>query len=491
MVILGLTSPATSGTRPATQPNRTMFNVLARQTSIQLMSRAVSLAVGIVVVGLMTRTLGPAGYGQYTTVVAFLQLVALLVGLGFSMTVSRELGSGKLPPEVLLSNALSFRVTTATAAFAMAPLVAVILGYPSVIVSGITLTTVAFWAACIGQMLTSIYQAKLRSTTLAWLELGSRALLLGGTMAVAWSGKANPTAYLLVLIVANLTITAVNLVAARRLVPFGWRIDSAVWAELWRATWPVALTTTLNVIYFKGDTVVLSLVRPAAEVGLYGVAYSMLEALLALPAIIGGLLLPLLAKAQTQQDHGAIRALYIGAADTLLAAGLAVVVGSVLVGHSLIGAIAGANFTVSGDILAILSLAILASFVGNAAGYAIFALGYQRSNIPVFAWGALGGVVGYLVFIPRYSYWGAAWVTVALEVAVNLAMLSILWRRGLKLSTARWPKIGLATLVLALGLLLPLPLVGKLVVGAVLYLGALWKLNLVPHRLTAVLADLH
>jgi len=258
---------------------------------------------------------------------------------------------------------------------------------------------------------------------------------------------------------------------------------------LWRATWPVALTTTLNVIYFKGDTVILSLVRPAAEVGLYGVAYSMLEALLALPAIIGGLLLPLLARAQAQGNHQATRELYTGAADALLAAGLAVVVGATLIGRPLIAAIAGPSFAVSGDVLAILSLAILASFVGNAAGYAIFALGYQKSNIPVFAWGALGGLVGYLAFIPRYSYWGAAWVTVVLEVGVNLAMLAILWRRGLKLSTARWPKIGLATGALALGLALPSPLIGKLSLGLVLWLSALWYLKLIPRASVAATVD--
>ncbi len=465
-----------------------MFHSLARQTTIQFVSRLISLGVGIVVVGLMTRSLGPTGYGTYTTVVAFLQLVGLLVGLGFGMTVSRELGNEELEPAVLLGNALSFRLITAAAAFALAPLAAVLLGYPANIIHGVAWVSVGFWAASLSQTFASVFQAKLKSQTLVVIELVSRGTLLLGTWWVA-SHQLGVDAYLVALIAANVLGAAVSYLAVQRLIPFRWQLNPKVWRVLWRATWPVALTTTLNVIYFKGDTVILSLVRPAAEVGLYGVAYSMLEALLALPAIIGGLLLPLLARAQAQGNHQATRELYTGAADALLAAGLAVVVGATLIGRPLIAAIAGPSFAVSGDVLAILSLAILASFVGNAAGYAIFALGYQKSNIPVFAWGALGGLVGYLAFIPRYSYWGAAWVTVVLEVGVNLAMLAILWRRGLKLSTARWPKIGLATGALALGLALPSPLIGKLSLGLVLWLSALWYLKLIPRASVAATVD--
>ena len=454
-----------------------MFKRIAQQTAIQVVGKILSLLLGLAVVALMTRALGPEGYGQYTTVIAWLQLTSLLTGFGLSMTVGRELGSGVIPANILLGNALSFRAITSGAAFAAAPLVATLLGYPQPLILSMMLVSLGFWAGSITQTITSVFQAKLKSGWLTGVDILSRLVLLAGTCWAVYT-LAPLNTYLSVFVLANLLALLLYIILARRLIPFTWQLDLSVWRTLWLHTWPVALTTTLNVIYFKADTVILSLFRPTNEVGFYGAAYTVLEVLLAFPAILGGLLLPQIAQASAQAQTAEIKRLYNGAADALLAAGLAVIVGAVLVGRPLMSLIAGQDFAITGDILAVLSLAIMFSFVGNAAGYAIFAIKEQKKLIPVFATGAVLGFVSYLMFIPTYSYWGAAWVTVGVEALVNIAMVTILWRCGLPLSFQRWPKILLATLALAAGLATPIDLWLKLALGLGLYGLVLWKTNL-------------
>lgn len=460
-----------------------MLKKIAQQTVIQVVGKILSLLLGLVVVALMTRALGPAGYGQYTTVIAFLQLTSLLTGFGLSMTVSRELGSGTMPASSLLGNALSFRAITSGIAFAAAPAVATLLGYPQPLVLSMILVSLGFWAGSITQTITSVFQAKLKSSWLTSVDVGSRLILLGGTWFAAYA-QASLNTYLGVFVIANLTALILYIILAQRLIPFTCQFNLNIWRTLWLHTWPIALTTTLNVIYFKADTVILSLFRPAAEVGFYGASYTVLEVLLAFPAILGGLLLPQIAQASAQKQTAEIKRLYNGAADALLAAGLAVIVGSVLVGRPLMSLIAGPDFAITGDILAVLSLAIMCSFVGNAAGYAIFAIGEQKRLIKVFAVGAVLGFVSYLIFIPVYTYWGAAWVTVGVEALVNIAMVTILWRRGVPLSFNRWPKIILATLLFAVTLIIPLPLIPKLILGIIVYSTAVWYLKLIPNNIT-------
>lgn len=457
-----------------------MFATLTRQSTIQFSSRAISLALGFATIGLTTRALGPAGFGEYTTVVAFLQFVSLVVGLGLGMTVARELGAGTLPEGTVLGNALSLRVISAGIAFAAAPLAALALGYPEKIVGGIGLAAIGFWAQSVGQTLSSVYQVKLKSATLAWLDVTARLLLAAGTLTVVWRGTPNPTAFLIALVATNVVATTLNLAAARRLIPFRWQINRAVWAALWRTTWPVAVTTTLNVIYFKADTVILSLFRPVAEVGQYGTAYAILEALLALPAVIGGLLLPLMSQAQAAGKRLVIVQLFRGGFDVLLALGLAITTGAMLVGKPLVVALAGTYFAPAGSILAVLCLALLCSFVGNAAAYTVFAIGEQRRLIPVFALGAIVGVIAYLTTIPRYSYWGAAWSTVGIEALVNTCIIVVLWRLGITPHYARLARIATATAMLALGLAIPLPLLWRLALGVALWFGTLWLLRLIP-----------
>lgn len=460
-----------------------MLKKIAQQTVIQVVGKILSLLLGLVVVALMTRALGPAGYGQYTTVIAFLQLTSLLTGFGLSMTVSRELGSGTMPANNLLGNALSFRAVTSGIAFTAAPAVATLLGYPQPLILSMILVSLGFWAGSITQTITSVFQVKLKSSWLTGVDIGSRLILLGGTWFAAYT-QAPLNTYLGVFVIANLTALILYIILAQRLIPFTWQFNLNIWRTLWLHTWPIALTTTLNVIYFKADTVILSLFRPANEVGLYGASYNILEALLIFPTILGGLLLPQIAQASAQKQTTEIKQLYNGAADALLAAGLVVIVGSVLVGRPLMSLIAGPNFAITGDILAVLSLAIMCSFVGNAAGYAIFAIGEQKRLIKVFAAGAVLGFISYLIFIPLYTYWGAAWVTVGVEALVNVAMVTILWRRGVPLSFNRWPKIILATLLFAASLTIPWPLIPKLIFGIIVYLGAVWYLKLIPNDIT-------
>lgn len=454
-----------------------MFKKIAHQTAIQVIGKILSLLLGLAVVAFMTRSLGPEGYGHYTTVIAFLQLVSLLTSFGLSMTVARELGSGETPATTLLSNALSFRTITAGIAFAAAPLIATLLGYPHGLVLSMVLASVGFWAGSITQTITSVFQAKLRSGVLTSIDIISRLVLLIGTWFAAYT-HAPLNTFLGAFVTANIIALLLYIILAQRLIPFSWQLDLLIWRTIWQHTWPIAITTTLNVIYFKADTVILSLFRPANEVGFYGAAYTVLEVLLAFPAIIGGLLLPQIAQAFANNNLEKVKRLYSGAVDALLAAGLAVVAGSVIVGRPIMSAIAGQNFAITGDILAVLSVAILFSFVGNAAGYAIFAIKQQKKLIPVFAAGAVLGFISYLIFIPIYSYWGAAWVTVGVEMLVNIAMVTILWRCGVSLSFQRWLKILIATLALAVGLIVPLALALKIIIGLGLYALALWQLKL-------------
>ncbi|MFA4818283.1 MAG: flippase [Patescibacteria group bacterium] len=456
-----------------------MINAISRNTIIQLSGKIVSTIFGLAIVALMTRQLGQAGYGQYVSVVAFLQFFGILIDFGLTMTVARELGRQKYQPSELLGNLLSFRVITGIIAFILAPAISLFLPYSPLVKAGIIITSLAFFASTISQCFSGVFQSKLATGRLVASELAGRIILLAGTW-WAVSQQASLTYYFIILTISSLITAAITLIAARQLIPFKWQINPAIWRYLWQSTWPVAATIALNLIYFKTDTIILSWVRSEAEVGVYGAAYKVLEVMLAVPAIIGGLILPLAARAQANKNKNELLNIYQGTFDILLAGGLALIAGSIITGTDLIVWLAGADFVVAGRILAVLSLATAFIFIGNATGYIIFALDEQRRMIPYYAAAAALGLVGYAIFIPLYSYWGAAWMTVAVEAFMALVGLVTLWRLGLKPSPARWKKIIVATLIMSVGLLLPLPLLIKIAIAIILYVMSLWLLKLLP-----------
>lgn len=455
------------------------LSALGANTALQLLGKAVSVALGLGVVAIMARALGAGGFGEYTTAVTFLQFVGILVDFGLTMTAGRALGEAKLLPERLLSNLLSFRIVTAGLAFALAPAVAMFLPYPTTVKLGILITNSAFFLTSFSQCFSAVFQAKLKSGWLVFAELTGRVVLFAGTvLAAAW--RLPMTGYLTVLIASSAATAAVTLFSANRLIRFRWLMEREVWGYLWKLTWPAAVTIVLNLIYLKLDTLILAAYWPAEAVGIYGAAYKVLEVLLVVPGVIGGLVLPLAAGYLAMNDRPRLVSLFHGSFDTLLAGGLATIAGCIMVGTPLMKLVAGADFAAAGSVLAILSLAIAAIFIGNATGYFIFALGKQTRVIPLYAGAAVGALIMYFVFIPRHSYWAAAWATVAVEVAMAVGSLWLLRRWGLTPSSKRWPRLLLATLVLCLGLAFPVPLVGKIILGSALWMVALWRLKLLP-----------
>lgn len=458
-----------------------MLTALSKNTLVQLAGKILATLAGLVVVAIMTRSLGTTGFGYYTTIIVFLQTFGILIDFGLTMTAGRSLGEQQIQPTSLLSNLLSFRVTTSALVFVLAPLAAFLFPYPIIIKLGVAATSLAFFLASLSQSFQAVFQAKLKSNYLVAADLAGRLILLIGTIYVAQLNL-GLMMFLIIYTVASAVTSGSTLYYAYKLIPFNWQIDLSIWKKIWLATWPLAITIALNLIYLKADTLILAATWPASIVGVYGAAYKVLEVLLAIPAIIGGLVLPLAASYLATGDKLGLKKLFQDSFDTLLASGLAIIAGSVLIGTPLITLLAGHDFAAAGKLLIPLSLATAFIFIGNVTGYFIFALGKQRKVIPLYLSIAATALVLYFMFIPRFGYWGAAWSTVVVEGLMAFVSLILIKHWGLTPSAARWPKLLLATITLCLGLLVPLSLLLKIIIAGAIYLAALWYLKLIPTK---------
>jgi len=63
-----------------------------------------------------------------------------------------------------------------------------------------------------------------------------------------------------------------------------WQWDRNLVKKILIEAWPLGVIIILNTIYFKADTLILSWYRSAAEVGLYGAPYKVMEFIIAFPA---------------------------------------------------------------------------------------------------------------------------------------------------------------------------------------------------------------
>ncbi|MFH0804768.1 MAG: flippase [Patescibacteria group bacterium] len=399
---------------------------IAHNTVIQIAGKAVSTLIGIVVIGMLTRYLGQAGFGQYTTVMAFLQFFGVLVDLGLYVILVKRIAEPGADREQLASNIFTLRLVSAIVFLGIAPLVAMLFPYPGLVKVGIAITTLSYLGITLNQALSGVFQWAMRMDRVVTAEVVGRIVLVGSTY-FAIRTDAGLLWVLAAVVAGSLVNFALTFLFSRPLVRIRLAFDAAVWRSIIREAWPIALSIAFNLVYFKADTIILSLYKSEAVVGVYGASYKVLEVLTTLPAMFAGLVLPLLASTWAAGDRERFRRVLGKAFDAMAMVALPLAVGTMFLATPVMNLIAP-SFTDAAVVLRILIVATAIIFIGNLFGNTVVAINRQKTMMWLYLAVAVVSLAGYLFFIPRYSYYGAAGMTVASELLVTVSAALIVLR---------------------------------------------------------------
>lgn len=405
----------------------------ARSSVVQITGRVVSTALGVVAVALVARYLGQEGYGHYSTVIAFLQLVAILADLGLYLTFLQELGERPVEEHPWrFGSGMTLRLLTGLVAFGLAPIVALFFPYPVEVKLGIALMSVAFWMNQVATMLNIVFQQQMKMTWAVLADVIGRVAFIGATI---WAIKSN--AGLIGILLANgsnsLVWVVILWIAAYKLLPFRLNINWQHWKTTLIKAWPIGLGIGLNLIYFKADTIILSLYRSASEVGLYGAPYRVLEIIVTVPHLLMGLALPIMASLWAAKNIEHLQRVVQKLFDLFWVIVWPIIGGVMIAATPIMRLVAGQDFVASGPILQILILAAGTIYFGTLFGYLIVVTQQQKRMLWVYGSVAAIGCIAYFSLIPRFTYWGAAWSTVGVELLVALSGVYLV-RKKLPLS---------------------------------------------------------
>lgn len=404
-----------------------LLRKITGNTLIRVAARLVGNVVGIIVVGLLTRYLGEEGFGNYTTILAYLFFFGALADLGLYMITINEINSDSVDKSRFYSAIYSLRVCTGILLMLGAIALVWLFPYPLVVKQGVLIVAISIFLGLMDQIQVALYQAELRVLRVAVAELLGKVVLLAG---VFWGISMQVSLLpLLWAVVAGQAIQwLITLTGVKSFVTLRVNFDPEYWKKIVVKTWPIALSQLFVLIYFKMDTVLLSLLRPQEiaqiEVGLYGAPYKILEVLIALVPIFMGLVSPVLAQAWSRGDTYRFRHMYQTTFDAFSIVTWPMVLGGIMLAQPIMQLLAP-GFSDSGRILQILMIATGVIFFAHLPTYAVVTLGQQRIMLKTYALAAFFALLLYVIFIPIYSFWAAAWVTVLVESIV----LVLAWQR--------------------------------------------------------------
>jgi O-antigen/teichoic acid export membrane protein len=397
-----------------------LTRAVACNTALQVAGKAVGTVLGLLTVAIMTRHLGQDGYGEFTTVTSFLQFFGIVVDFGLTMTMVRMISEDGADEPSIASNVFTMRFVAGLLFFGIAPVVALAFPYPPLVKAGIALASLSFLSMTLSQVLVGIFQKHLSTGRAALAEVAGRAVLLGGVAYVTATGR-GLLAIIIALVAANVTQFVLSFVFARKHARIRLAFDRAVWQRVFRISWPIGLAILFNLIYLKGDIIILSVTRTQAEVGLYGASYKILDVITTIPMVFMGIALPILTKAWSSGDREDFARKLLRSFDFLSMLALPLAIGAIPVAEDLMRFVAGDAFAPAGVFMAVLMIGGAAVFWSALFGHAVVALDLQRRMLPWYAADAAVSLTLYIVLVPVYGAIAAAWVTVLSEVFMAVA----------------------------------------------------------------------
>jgi len=399
-------------------PRRVAWNTL-----VQAFGRIITLVLSILTTVLLTRHLGVSDYGVYVTVTVYVPFFALFFDAGITTLVVRSLSAdpsrGELFREALgLRLALALPVTLL--AFALAALLygggddattrnAIAIGLPIIVFMTVSSATSA------------VFQARLSMDRVALSEVAGQ-FVATALIAVFVGMGLSIYAVVAATVAGALINMAVMLFLAARIGRVRPLLTPRRWAGQLRTALPLGLALMVATVYFRADAVLLSALKGSDAVGIYGVAYRLLEAMIAFPGFFYISIFPLLAQAAARRDLDGLRALTQRAFDVLVVLAVPLVFGTIALAPEIVAALAGNDFDASVKPLRIVIAGAGVMFVNGLLSYVLIALDRQLTLL----WAGLAtlafNVALNLALIPQYSYNAAA----AVATGSELLMLGVL-----------------------------------------------------------------
>jgi O-antigen/teichoic acid export membrane protein len=212
---------------------------------------------------------------------------------------------------------------------------------------------------------------------------------------------------------------SIILFLSRRYVPWKLRYDPSYWKTFLRMSYPAGISTFLVFLYLKTDTLILSVLQESQDVGIYGAAFKIIENLVFFPAMVIGLVLPLFSR-HILSDRDMFRQIADKTFTFFLLLVVPMLISVQFLAEDIILILGGEEYAQSVNILRILIFSLGFMFFGNFFMNILYSGNQQKRAMILLAVVAVFNIGANFLFIPRYSYYAPAVISVITEALVAL-----------------------------------------------------------------------
>lgn len=427
--------------------NHSATKKIAYNTGIQVIGKGVVMVLGAVSIVILTRYLGPAGYGNFTLALVYLTFFGIVADLGLFTIAVREMSKDESRIQEILGNTLSLRALLSVVVFSLAIGIGWLLPYTPDVKVAIAIAAVSHLFGLLNSSLITVFQTKLQMGKSVISDVIGRAASLAAVIVVV---TLNWGFYAVVATAAlgSFVTFVVSSLLVRRFAKLTFYRDTALWKMMFKESLPLGAALVVSQLYYRVDILMLSFMKTPADVGIYGAVFKVVELLMTLPGFFQNSVFPVLVRRlRVHVSHA--QAVTQKGFDAMLLVGAGLAAGGLVLAPDIMRIIGGREFASGAGPLRVTLLAMMFTFGIVMMSSLYIALGKQVKVLKIGAIGLLLNVGLNLLLIPPLGIMGAAVVTLVSE-AVIFALFLVGTRRQLRIpiSIGAAPKIILAATVM-------------------------------------------
>lgn len=384
-------------------------------------AKVLSIALALFGIGMLTRYLGPDGFGKYATMLAFFAFFSAIGDFGLYSIATREISRKNADEQWILSRIFTLRLIISCTIFILATLSVWFLPYEHDVKVGILIAAGAFIFSSSYGLLNGLFQKHIAIDKIAIVELSGKVIQIAIIVTVIKLNLGFITVAL-ALFVSMLWNFIFIFILSRKFTKISLKLDKTYWKSFLKESAPMGVSAFVTFLYFKVDTILLSFFTTSSDVGIYSVAYKIIETLVFFPAMVIGLMFPLFSRYIFTNKK-----IFIKISNIILKLFMLIVIPLVIVtlflASDIINIVGGSAFGEATRVLQILIFALAFIFFGHLFTNILIAGAHQKKLMFALIIAAIINITANIILIPQYSYTGAAIVSVGTELFVVLITL--------------------------------------------------------------------
>ena len=445
-------------------------NRIIRNTLALFAGTAVGNVFSFLLMVVIARTLGDVGVGQYSFLFAFGYLILILCNPGLGYLIIKDVPANKGITSQYGNNILSMKAILAVVSATAAVSLLIFIKDDTLIIRSFMVVALIYMINCAMSVFPNILRANERMDLTALIDAIERAVALLAGVVLLYITR-SLLFLVLALLISNLVKQMLYFMFSRRYFVPRFGIDFQLWKRLFVRSLPFALSISFLYIYYRIDTVMLSLMVNDQVTGWYNAAYRLVDVVNYIPFLIVTAILPSMARSSIK-DHKLLMDIFNRSLRYLVLLSIPIGVGIFLLASRIILFVYGEGFGNAALALKILIWAEVIVFVNYLCGHLLNVIDRQKTFTKIIGITAVFNIILNFILIPKYTYIGAGIATLISEVLIFVLMYHFVGKYFIKVNvwTVVWRPI-LASLVMAIVILKVdfLPLWYVIPIGAMSY----------------------